>query len=324
MNDGDTSNPTRAIDLDFSRHVAQRKEQLAGSLVRGAPNYSYATDRRLQQEISSVRAARSLAQFVATRYKNWIEQIYYLRAIAVSPRQYPEIHEMAEQCATRLGIGIPQLFIVADGTLNAFTVAGDDLATVVVLTSGLVDALEDDELLFVIGHESGHIHNRHGVYNTAVELFANPLVGKLAAGVSGSLGLPVGLVKVAAQAGMQLWMRRWSRCAEVTCDRAGLICSGDVAAAQGALVKLVTGGVTRLEDLNLEEYLRQYERVESRSLRIMEAFETHPLIPKRLQAVQAFANCEIFLEWRPKLAPSSEVRSLHETDELCNRILEIA
>ncbi len=118
-------------------------------------------------------------------------------------------------------------------------------------------------------------------------------------------------------------MLRWSRCAEVTCDRAGLICCGDVQAAQSALVKLVTGGAERLQNINIQEYLKQIDQIQSMPLRFLELGETHPLIPKRIKALRVFAHCSVLHSWRPELSSATPARSIEETDQLCEQIIGI-
>ena len=56
---------------------------------------------------------------------------------------------------------VPDLYI-APGHINAFT-AGTEKPLIVV-HSGAIDSLTDDELLFVIAHELGHVKSGHVLY----------------------------------------------------------------------------------------------------------------------------------------------------------------
>ena len=49
---------------------------------------------------------------------------------------------------------LPELYVHADPTLSAMTIGMD--RPIILLSSGLVHHLDDDELRFVIGHEVGH------------------------------------------------------------------------------------------------------------------------------------------------------------------------
>ena len=56
--------------------------------------------------------------------------------------------------------------------MNAMTFGTNDDAFILV-HSALVDHFDDEELLSVIGHECGHIHNDHVVYLTTLHLPAH-------------------------------------------------------------------------------------------------------------------------------------------------------
>src|SRR4029453_15465144 len=81
--------------------------------------------------------------------------------------QFPRVHNLALRCSETLGISTPTLYIVNSPYLNAATYGTNDDSFIMV-HSALIDHFTDDELLSVIGHECGHIHNSHVVYLTAM------------------------------------------------------------------------------------------------------------------------------------------------------------
>jgi len=326
------ANPTTVVNLDFGHYLAQRQKELAARTSEGGiANYAFALDYNLRQKIAAIRPIREIVRALVSIVIPIQKQLQQMGSIAVGPEQYPEIHAMGQDCARQLGIGIPQIFIYYSPLLNAYTFATDDVAPMVVLSSGLVEAMEPAELKFVIGHECGHIHNLHGVYNTAVEMMVNPLTQLMfekiiEAGISLSLITTIGQIKTIAgaiQGSLRLFFARWHRCAEITCDRAGLICCGDVETAQFALAKLVTGGAERLKGFNIEEYVRQISQIEATPLRFLELGHTHPLIPKRIRAVELFGQCDVLQGWRPERSIPPPARSKEETDKLCEQVIGI-
>src|SRR5215469_12338980 len=100
------------------------------------------------------------------------KKIKSMNGVAVGPDQYPQIYAMAQKCAERLGIGIPQVYIIFNPTLNAYTLAAEGTGDMIVIHSALVEACTPDELHFVIGHECGHIHNQHCIYNSLGQLLS--------------------------------------------------------------------------------------------------------------------------------------------------------
>ncbi len=318
MKNKSSRNPTASIDLDFDSYLLSQQERLAAHLIGGIPDYAFSLDQRLRQQIIKMAPVRAIAQALVSLAVPIYKQIQQMNAVAVSPKQYPQIYTIGEECAGKLGIGIPQIFVEYSPVINGFTIATDDVAPMIVLSSALVDAMEFEELTFVIGHECGHIHNLHGVYNTAVELMTNTLAIAVLQSVPA-----LSTLKWLIQGGLMLFMMRWSRCAEVTCDRAGVICCEDINIAQMALAKLATGGVDRLQKINLQEYIKQISHVQSTPVRFLELFQTHPLIPKRIEAIRLFADCDILSDWCPSLNFSGSCRK-SEIDELCEKFINVS
>jgi Zn-dependent protease with chaperone function len=91
-----------------------------------------------------------------------------------------------------------------------------------------------------------------------------------------------------------LALRAWSRRAEVTCDRAGLLCVRDEAAATSALVKLALGSQKLYQDLDLEQYLKQATEARRGVGRVTELFRSHPHVPKRIEALRRFAASSLY------------------------------
>src|SRR5262249_4526443 len=138
-------------------------------------------------------------------------------------------------------IGMPQVFVVSDPRLNAGTL-GTNEDSFIAVHSALVDQYTDDELLTVIGHECGHIHNSHVAYLTALH-YLTYMAGMFLPWV-----LQPALVA----------LRTWSRRAEITCDRAGMLCSKDLRMAERAITKLAVGSRKLYEEFNLDAFLEQH------------------------------------------------------------------
>jgi Zn-dependent protease with chaperone function len=86
----------------------------------------------------------------------------------------------------------------------------------------------------------------------------------------------------------------WSRRAEITCDRAGMLCSKNEQVSAKALTKLVLGSRKLYDEFNLDAFLEQYEEGKDSLGRYMEAVATHPYLPKRVLAMRVFAQAELY------------------------------
>ncbi|HTP35996.1 MAG TPA: M48 family metallopeptidase [Candidatus Acidoferrales bacterium] len=332
MSDVVSDNPTTTIPLNFGAFLEERRSELAEHTAAGGiTDYAFGFDHSLRKRIASVAPARYLVSMLSATAGPILRHLHRLEMVAVGPRQFPEIHSSGAACARRLGIGIPQIFIAPAKDLAAYTFATDDTAPTLVLSGGLIEVLEPAQLQFVIGHECGHIHNLHGAYNTAVQNLTNPLA-KLIFDKMVGLGVAMELVKsvshtrmlaTAITGALKMFFLHWSRAAEVTCDRAGLICCGDLESAQRTLATIATGGVTALRGLNIDEYLRQLEQTRKSPVKLLELFESHPLIPKRIEALRLFAESEVFCAWRPELRRAPRVLDKGQLDAMCGRAIGI-
>ncbi len=164
-------------------------------------------------------------------------------AVRVDERQFTRLHRLLAEVGRSLDVkDLPEMYVQADPTLTAQTIGMDQ--PIIVLSSGLVHHLDDDELRFVIGHELGHAVSGHAVYRTLLVrlLGLGGLVNAIPGGAIGIRMVTVGLLE-------------WSRKAELSADRAGLLASQDPTAALRTHMKLASGGM--LEELDVTSFLSQ-------------------------------------------------------------------
>lgn len=311
-------NPTAEINLNFDRYLDERSRELSKHLVNGMPDYAFTLDQQLRRKLASIPGVRMLAQAIASAHLSFKKQLMLMNGVAVTPKQYPEIYQMAEDCARILGIGVPEIFVKFDPVPNAYTLASSQSADIVVFHSSLIEMTTPEELMFIMGHECGHIHNLHSVYNTAAELLSNASLKGLLVAVPG-LQLAIQL----AAKGLSLFFSHWSRAAEITCDRAGVICTGSISSGQTALAKLSFGGGQAYGKINIEEFIKQLERTQATPLRLLELTASHPLIPKRLTALNAFADCDVLHNWRPEMRTAHAARTHAEVDHEVAREIRV-
>jgi Zn-dependent protease with chaperone function len=163
--------------------------------------------------------------------------------IRVDERQFERLHRLLAEVGTTLDcIGLPEMYVVADPQLNAMTIGMN--RPIIVLSSAIVDLLDDDEIRFVIAHELGHAMSGHAVYQTLLQRLI------VLSGVLGSVPLGGVGVRVIVAALME-----WSRKAELSADRAAAIATQDPAVAFRVHMKLASGG--HLEDLDTTSFFAQ-------------------------------------------------------------------
>ena len=201
--------------------------------------------------------------------------------IPVNSNSFPEIDEMVNHCASVLGIKRPYVIVSGAIGLNAFTV-GSDEEPYIVLGNMLVRVMSPNKLRFVIGHECGHIAMGHVVYHTVVS-------------TAGAFGNVIPIIGPLVYKTTSFALSAWSRRSEITADRAGLLCCGDVEDAKKSLLQLQSGFIDA-DKLDTENYVQNSKRYRRKSVlrRVGEFTQAHPPISKRIEALELFANSDIY------------------------------
>lgn len=199
--------------------------------------------------------------------------------ITVNEQNYPEINKIVDECVSTLQIQRPYVVVSSQPGINAMTF-GSDEEPYLVLTSLLVKIMSEDQLRFVIGHECGHIAMGHVMYHTAVSILS--LIGNKSLLVGKAVGFA---------------LNAWSRRSEITADRAGLICCGNVNVARKALIQLECA-YRDANDFDIDAYTQNSKDYLSKGLlrKIGEYKSSHPLTPKRIEAITEFAKSSKYYE----------------------------
>ncbi len=175
---------------------------------------------------------------------------YLAGAVKVSERQFPHIYALVRDGSYILDLkDVPDVFVIQSPQVNAMAIGRD--RPFIVITTGLVNLHDEEELRWVIGHELGHILSGHAVYRTMLLILI-----RLSLRIA---WMPIGYIGLRAI----IWgLEEWFRKSELSCDRAGLLAGQDLDAARRALMKLAGGPY--LSELNpdaFREQAREYDAV---------------------------------------------------------------
>jgi Zn-dependent protease with chaperone function len=292
------------FEYDFASYVAVRKGEAAARLREGAA-YAYGGDLKVRSALDRVKPV-TLALEAGVRFWHSVGRNRLLgNAVRVGPRQFPAVAEVVERCAQALQIDTPALYVSpVVQPLDAETLGTSD-EVAIVLGSGLPDILTRDELASVIGHACGHIQNNHAPYLTALYLL----------GKAGNM-----VVRWAAQPAV-LALRGWARRAEITCDRASLLCTRSLEISVAAMVKRALGGRQFFNNIDIDAYIDQLDEDQSGRGRWSELLAANPTLPKRVKALRMFAGTTYFRSVLGEAEPSGLTKE--ECDAKVSELLAV-
>jgi len=290
----------RGSGFDFSRYVSRQKREAYGG--EEGPRYAYSADLTMLAAFRRMKPVELAAAAIVRMYKDVLKNQLLGTMTRVGPKQFPSIYRIAEDCAKTLSVPVPTVYVANNPFVNAYTF-GTEEDSFIVVHSALIDHFDEGELRFVIGHETGHIQNKHVIYGTILQLLKTTLVGML------RVILPP----------VEIALHAWYRRAEITCDRAGLLCCKSVEVASRSFLKMACGSHKLYAELDIESYLEQLDEGRSGMGRFAEVFASHPYLPKRIQALRVFAESDVY---KQALGQGKGI-SMEEVDEKTSEIIQI-
>ena len=309
--DKQPESPLDFIDVSFDNYVDKRKQFDAKHSINNIPDYAFPLDYDLHKKLSAIpmfdTICKSITSTILTQEIQSMNQI----AVKVGPDQFPEIYQMGADCAHRLVIGIPNIYILNYNMMNAYTIAVDDASPFIVLYSGLVERYYDHpgELKSIIAHECGHIQNHHTVYMSVINALNNGF-GKFSRLIS---------------AAVSLLMVQWTRAIEVTADRASIICCDDPQDFINGQARLFSGAMINMDyKLNLDPLRKQLEETFKNPSKIEELTRDHPSGIRRIFLGQEFIKSDVLYNWREDWKkPGMKLESISEVNQRCQKLVNI-
>ena len=245
--------------------------------------YEHPADRAATAALGSIPmldlVVRKLIEF---GYERAYRQTYLGASVRIGTDQLPDIWTRYQHVLGVLDIGeVYDLYIMANPSFNAMAIGAGK--PILVLNSGTVELLGDDQLEAVIAHEVAHILSDHVLYRTALNILLR-LTGQRLPMVA---GLPLLAVQHA--------LLEWSRATELTCDRAAAIVTRDPRVVCKMLMTMSAGA--KADDLNLDAFMRQAmeytetgEGLDRLQRLLTDLRQTHSLPVKRVHELLAWVR----------------------------------
>ncbi|MGI9040713.1 MAG: M48 family metallopeptidase [Gemmatimonadales bacterium] len=213
-----------------------------------AVSWEHPADRAALQALRTVPGVDEVIRKVLALLggERGVRLLFQGNAIRVGPSQFPKLwHLHTEVCTTFDWPAVPELYVSQTPFFTAGAYGIDQ--PFVVIHSAAIELLDDDELRVLLAHELGHVISGHALYRTIAAILALISLGALPM-LAGLAVLPV-----------RLAFLEWSRKAELSADRAGLLGGQDIVVAQRVDMKMAGGGRGPgfSGQLNVEAFMQQ-------------------------------------------------------------------
>jgi Zn-dependent protease with chaperone function len=173
--------------------------------------------------------------------------VFLAGSVKLGSEQLPDVWAAHRAACARLDLpSVPDLYLTQFPVTNAAAIGSE--RPMVMVNSGTIAVMDEEELRTVLGHEAGHVLSDHVLYRTALMILLS----------IGTAGLPMlaGLPLV----GVRIALLEWFRAAELSADRAATLVNRDPLVTSRTLMVMAGGASSR--KLNLDAFLKQANEYE--------------------------------------------------------------
>jgi Zn-dependent protease with chaperone function len=274
----------------------------AAGYVLDPREFEHPSMQRMNQLLRNSVVLRKSAESLSRKIgKPWYESTF--NTILATDKSYPRVLETGLLAARRLGTReIPPFNIELDRQYQSATYGSEHDAFVNV-GSALPRFLNDEELLFVLGHEMGHLVSHHALWTTVSMFLVGPQRQNLMSeGVMGILSNPLKLI----EGGVESMITNWMRVADFTADRAALLAVGSFDKAKRAIFLLHLRSRRELDDMDIDGWMRQVEGQDQKMSKLTQMVTSStPYLGARLVELLNFAASPQYEALRQKVESGS-------------------
>jgi Zn-dependent protease with chaperone function len=234
--------------------------------------YEHPADRAATASLQSIPYLdRVVRKLIELGYERALRQAYLGSSVRLGEDQLPKVWSLHQRAYKTLDLEpVPDLYLTQFPIANASTIgAGRPL---VVLQSGLLKLLDEEQLYAVFAHEAGHVLSDHVLYGTALSILTS---------ISRLPGIPLPLMPLRAA------LMEWYRSAELSCDRAAALVTRDPLTVCRVLMVIAAGAEAKRLDLDVfmkqgQEYREKGSGLERLSRLLLDLNVTHPMPVRRI------------------------------------------
>lgn len=285
--------------------------------------YEHPTDRSYLNNLNTNKTIEKIIKLYSEyNFERMLTVQYTGSSIRVTEKNIPYLYNALKTVCEVLDVEeMPSLY-VTQGSLNACTIGSSK--PVIVISGVCLSLLSYDELLFILGHEVGHIKSQHVLYHSIGNFI--PFVAE----IIGNLTLGIGEI---AMKGVMLLLYQWYRMSEITADRAGLLACQNIDAAVSVMAKLSGYPPSHYDEIDNDLFLDQADEFENLDKNAFDKFakffsvlfKSHPWTVMRAKELRMWYDKGDYArvyntEDRKKVErkPNNIVNSIFEKDIFCS------
>ncbi len=293
-----TDNPLLSIDTGFRSYLNAYTRSFQNHIIDGQLDYAFDSDFAVRQKIVGLPGWGKLSKAINTVDVSAEAKRLFLTCEQAGALKYPEIYDILKSSCERLELNLPIVLVRKDyGKPLIYSIASDLIEPSIVITKELVDSCSKEELELLIGVECGRIQNNHSAYNWAITYlnFNRNTYKPSERSYKGAVNSQV----VGA-------LIDWVKYADITADRAGMICMSN----PGRFIEVICG---LLNKGYIDFYGRSFEKADAAKLREI-TVQTHTTAvrslkadasldstERRIVASAEFLTCDSLFKWRNDL-----------------------
>lgn len=212
------------------------------------------------------------------------------------------LYKIVAELVRRANLPMPRVYVIPDASPNAFATGRNPHHAAVAATAGILQMLDDDEMMGVLGHELAHVKHRDILISSVAATLAAAIMmiarmAQFAAFFGGMRdddregGNPLALLLtiILAPLAAMLIQAAISRSREYDADAGGAKIAGSPLGLVSALKKIDAG--SKLIPMNVDPSMSHMFIIKPFSLSgMMGLFSTHPPTEQRIAALLALAR----------------------------------
>lgn len=277
--------------------------------------FEWAADAKAMATLRAMTPLTAAAKMVSDKVgRRWIESTF--NGILLGEKQMPHIYSQAVKAARILGLThMPDVYLSGERPWDCLTF-GTEKDSFIVIGSAIAGNFQSHDLFFLLAREMGHCQAGHALWKTVIRFLIgeqSQAKGFMAGGIMNAIKSPGQLIVNAVEVPLLAWARQ----AEITADRAGLLCIGSEEIARRVLISWSLRSSHLFKQINIKAWLEQQQAGEEDSYSKLSELTTSstPYLGRRLKLLSDFAKSPELEHWRKLVTEAIRLSSQRKAAE---------